>query len=251
MIKTTRTIFYLLCFLGLGLPSMAEQVADKNSQGVVNRGYQSIPEARFLKNFEKYLYRQLRTKGSDVVVSRFKAIGNRPVPAGEVSLQLFQKNKRRLQGNVKLIAAIKVNGVEKNRVMLSGWVDIFESVVCTSRNLKRGEIIKKDDVYLAQRNISRLSPKVLTRIDKAEGLRTKHNIMADTCIKEWMLEKTPAVERGDIVTILAESGYLKVTVPGRVLMKGCTGELIKVQNLMSKKDIYAKVVNNTTVMVNY
>ena len=124
-------------------------------------------------------------------------------------------------------------------------------MVCTSRNLKRGDIIEKDDVYLTKRNVSRLSPKVLTHMDKAKGLRAKHNIKADTCLKEWMLEKTPVVERGDIIMISAESGDLKVTVPGKVLQKGCPGDLIRVQNLMSKKYIYAKVVNGSTVMVEF
>jgi len=80
-------------------------------------------------------------------------------------------------------------------------------------------------------------------MDKAEGLRAKHNIKADTCLKEWMLEKAPVVEKGDLITIYAESADLKVTAPGRVLMKGCIGEIIKVQNLMSKMNIYATVVN--------
>jgi flagella basal body P-ring formation protein FlgA len=135
--------------------------------------------------------------------------------------------------------------------MLSGYVDVFESVVCTSRDLKRGEVIKKDDVYLGKIKGSRLSPKVLTHIDKVAGLQAKHNIKADTCLKEWMLEKSPVVEKGALITIFAESGYLKVTAPGRVLMKGCPGETIKVQNLMSKKDIYATVVNHSTVMVEF
>jgi flagella basal body P-ring formation protein FlgA len=230
---------------------MAQPVAGEDYQKVVKRGDQSIQESTFREHFKEYVCRHLRKTESDVVVSGFKVKGNRPVPAGTVSFKLFQKGRIRLQGYVKLIAAVNVNGQVKNEVLLSGHIDVFESVVCTSRNLKRGEVIKKDDVYLAKRNASRLSPKVLTHIDKVEGLRAKHNIKADTCLKEWMLEKAPVVEKGDIVKIMAESGDLKVTVPGRVLMKGCTGELIKVQNLMSKKNIYAKVVNNSTVMVEF
>jgi flagella basal body P-ring formation protein FlgA len=34
-------------------------------------------------------------------------------------------------------------------------------------------------------------------------------------------------------------------------MKGYTGELVKVQNLMSKKEIYAKVVNGSMVAVDF
>jgi len=251
MVKTMRSIFFMILFLGLCMSYMAQPVAGEDFQRVIKQSDQSIQESIFRKHFKEYVCRHLRKTEPDVVVSRFKVKGNRPVPAGTVSFKLFQKGRTRLQGYVKLIAEVNVNGQVKNEVLLSGYIDVFESVVCTSRNLKRGEVIEKDDIYLAKRNVSHLSQKVITHIDKAGGLRAKHNIKADTCLKEWMLEKTPVVERGDIIMIFAESGDLKVTVPGKVLMKGCTGELIKVQNLMSKKDIYAKVVNSSTVMVKF
>jgi flagella basal body P-ring formation protein FlgA len=50
---------------------------------------------------------------------------------------------------------------------------------------------------------------------------------------------------------MAESDDLKVTVPGRVMEKGYLGELVRVQNAMSKKEIYARVINNLTVMVRF
>ncbi|MEE9611432.1 MAG: flagellar basal body P-ring formation chaperone FlgA, partial [Desulfatiglandales bacterium] len=70
-------------------------------------------------------------------------------------------------------------------------------------------------------------------------------------LKEWMLERPPIVKRGDMVTILAESGVLRVTVPGRVLEKGYLGELVRVQNAMSKRQIHARVINNSTVVVDF
>ena len=124
-------------------------------------------------------------------------------------------------------------------------------MVCASRNLKGGEIIEEDDLCLARKNISHLSSKVLTDTGKAVGLMVKHTIRKETCIKEWMLGKPLIVERGDMITILAESGNLRVTVPGRVLVKGHMGELIRVQNSMSKKVVYARVINNSTVSVDF
>lgn len=251
MVKIMRSIFFMILFLGLCMSYMAQPIAAEDFQRRIKPSNQTISKSIFRKHFKKYVCRHLSKTESDVVVSRFKVKGNRPVPKGTVSFKLLQKNGIRLQGHVKIIAQVNVNGQEKNEVLLSGYIDVFESVVCTSRNLKRGDIIEKDDVYLTKRNVSRLSPKVLTHMDKAKGLRAKHNIKADTCLKEWMLEKTPVVERGDIITISAESGDLKVTVPGKVLQKGCPGDLIRVQNLMSKKYIYAKVVDGSTVMVEF
>jgi flagella basal body P-ring formation protein FlgA len=246
-----RSIFFIILYMSLCMVSLAPPVAGEDLRLTVKQSDQSIQESTFREHFKEYICRQLRKRKADVVVYRFKVKGNRPVPAGKISFKLFQKNRIRLKRQVKIITSVMVNGHIENEVMLSGYIAVSESVVCASRDLKRGEVIKKDDVYLGKIKGSRLSLKVLTHMDKVAGLRAKHNIKAGTCLKEWMLEKSPVVEKGDLITIFAESGNLKVTAQGRVLMKGCTGEIIKVQNLMSKKDIYATVVDKSTVMVEF
>jgi len=240
-----------VCFLFVSFPIKAGAV-DKNSvETIISQGKQTISDITFQEMFRDYICQHLRKEKSDVMVSGLKVLGNKPVPPGEINLRLFQKDKRRLKGNVRLVAIISVNGVVKNKIRLSGWVDVFESVVCACRNLKKGEIIEEDDLYLARKNISHLSSKTLTDTGKTVGLMLKHTIKKDTCIKEWMLEKPLVVKRGDMITILAESGALRMTAPGRVLAKGHMGELIRVQNSMSKKVIYARVINNSTVRVDF
>jgi len=241
----------LACFFGICFPHQTEGTDKRDLRATRSQGYQSIPEAKFQEIFKEYLCHHLGKERSDIMVSRFNVVGSRPVPVGKIRFQLFQRDRRRLAGYARLVAVVRVNGVVENRVRLSGWVHIFDSVVCTCRNLKKGEIIRKDDLYLARKNISHLSPDILTDMSKAVGLMVKHTIRTDTCLKEWMLEKSPIVDRGDIVTILAESGGLKVTVPGSVLERGYLGELIRVQNTMSKRRIYARVINSSTVMVEF
>jgi flagella basal body P-ring formation protein FlgA len=230
---------------------MGATVSKNDRQDISHKSYQTISEAKFRDIFHKYLYRNLNNQGCDVVISRLKITGNVPVSAGKISFDMYQKGRRRFEGHVSLIVMVKINGVVKNKVKLSGWVDIFQPVVCASRDLKRGERISKDDIYLVKRNISHLSSKIMTDMNTIIGLMAKHNVKADTSLKEWMFEKFPIVDKGAIVTIIAESGDLKVTAPGKVLMKGYAGELVKVQNLMSKKEIYAKVVNGSMVAVDF
>jgi len=251
MLKNAYVIIFLACFFGLYLPSEARANSDNENRASVNLDYQTIPEMQFREIFHKYLCRRLNKQGSDIVINELKVMGNMAVPAGKVSFQVFQKTRKKLDGHVKVIAMVSVNGMLKNKVSLSAWVDVFESVVRTSRNLKRREVIKKGDVYLERINVSHLSKNVLTDIDRVIGLMVKHNVKEDTILKKWRLEKPPIVERGDKVIIVAESGTLKISAPGRVLEKGYLGELVKVQNSMSKKKLYAKVVNSQTVMVDF
>jgi flagellar basal body P-ring formation protein FlgA len=249
MAKHVNKIFCLLLIFAFFVPS-ASAVAGKNvRRDIVRQGFQKIPESKFREIFHAYFCRNLNIKKSDVEISRMNVTDNVPVPAGKISFRLFQKGQRKFEGYVSVVAAIKVDDVVRNQVKISGWVDVFKNVVCASRDIERGEKINEDDLCMVKRNLSHLSSKILTDKSEIIGLMAKHNIKADTCIKEWMIQKAPVVTRGDIVTITAESGDLLVTVPGKILTKGFSGDLVKVQNLMSKKEIFAKVVNHSTVAV--
>jgi len=251
MNKNICNTFIFLCILGLYSTSMGAAISKSDPDNVSPQRFQTIPEDKFREIFQKYLYRNLNNQGCDVIISRLRITGNVPVPDGTISFQEYQKGKRRFEGQVSLIVVVKINDVVKNKVKLSGWVDIFQPVVCASRDLKRGERISKEDLYFVKRNISHISSKILTDMNKIIGFMAKHNVKKDSSLKEWMFEKYPIVDKGDIVTIVAESGDIKVTAPGRVMMKGYADELVKVQNLMSKKEIYAKVVNGSTVAVDF
>jgi flagellar basal body P-ring formation protein FlgA len=144
---------------------------------------------------------------------------------------------------------VNVDGVVSNKVGISAWVDVFEPVLCAARKIKKGEILSRKDIYKVRKNTSYLSTEVITNSSKALGFMAKHSLQPDRPLERWMLERAPVLEKGDIVTILAESHDLTVTVPGKVLENGYLGELVMVQNTMSKKEIYARVLNTTTVKV--
>jgi len=251
MINKTYIMILFACFLGFCLPVTAGSATQKKTDAKTGEPSQTIPEARFRESFIQYLSRYLEKNQSDIIVSEFKVMRNVPVPAGKVSIRLFQKGNKELAEYVKLKAVVSVNGSVKSKVELRAWVDVFEQVVCASRDLKSKEIIQKQDLHLERINISHLSNDVTGDLNSVVGLMVKHRIRADRCIKAWMVQKPYIVERGDMVRILAESGTLKITAPGKTMDKGYHGEVIRVQNIMSQKTIYAKVMSSSIVKVDF
>jgi len=250
--KKIVSILLVLGFLfGAYLPLEAGSPRTDAGRAAVDQGRQTIPDKRFYELFRQYLLGRLEKEASDVLVSKFEVNGNKSVSRGTIKYHVYQKDKRRLAGYVRLEVAISVNGMVENTVRLSGWVDVFGPVMCAARNLKKGEVINADDLYTARKNISHLSTDILRDMDGAVGRIAKHSIRQGTLLKDWMVERRPTLARGDVVTILAESGDLRVTVPGRVLEKGYKGALIRVENVMSRKEIYATVVNGSTVTVDF
>lgn len=257
MTHKIHIMLVFFCFLGVSFfPGVclhtnvsAQTLNSKNTSGAETT--QTIPESVFRQKFVNYLIKHLKKEPSDIIVSKFKVMRNLPVPAGTVNIRLFQKGSKELAEYVSLKAVVKVNRKVENKVQLRAWVDVFEKVVCTSRYLKRNHIIQKQDLYLKRKNISHLSNDVTGDLKSVVGLMVKHNIRADRCIKSWMVEKPYVVKRGDMVRILAESGVLRVTAPGRTLDRGYKGQVIMVQNRMSQKRIYAKVINSSLVKVEF
>jgi flagella basal body P-ring formation protein FlgA len=52
-----------------------------------------------------------------------------------------------------------------------------------------------------------------------------------------------------MVTIIAENGVFKISVTGKAHSSGAEGDIIRVQNLTSLKEIPAKVIDGSTVQV--
>ncbi|MGB5157863.1 flagella basal body P-ring formation protein FlgA [Desulfobacterium sp. N47] len=251
MSKSVSTIIILICLLLFG--SAFEASSNENAQKMrsPDDSTQIIPESIFREACSQFICSRLEKKKDDIILSRFTISGDKPLPAGKVSLELFDKGREELTGYVRLIAIVSIDDIPKTEVKLSGWVDVFDSVVCASHNLNRGDVITAGDIHLERKNISRLNSDTLKDVDQAIGFMAKHDIKDNDCLKEWMLKKTPLVNKGDMVTILAEHGSIRITAPGRILEKGYMGDYIKVQNTMSKKSVYAKIVNDSTVVVDF
>jgi len=218
---------------------------------MINRTWQSIREKRFSDLFNGYIARQLKACEADFRVSRFKVIGNGSLPEGKIRVELVRQADARLLGYVSLTAIVRVHGKIERRVVLSGWIDRFENVVCTSRPLRRNSIITEDDISTKRRNISKLPRNVLTNMQDVIGKRVKQALKADKVLLANMVEHPPLIKRGDTVTIVAESSTILVTALGIAQTKGGPGDQIRVKNCMNRKEIIARIVNASTVKVEF
>jgi flagella basal body P-ring formation protein FlgA len=65
------------------------------------------------------------------------------------------------------------------------------------------------------------------------------------------LERVPLIKSGQLVTIVAENDVVRITASGRAKGSGAAGDMIAVQNLNSQKEIAGRVVDASTVRVDF
>jgi|GEM_PF-631327 len=147
--------------------------------------------------------------------------------------------------------AVLVNGQEQAKVKLTGDIQLFGNVVCLSRALGRHAIISRDDVEIVQKNISILGTDFIADPQLAIGRELKTTLQPGAILYGRLLKNPTIVSRGSLVSILARSGALTIKAAGQIKTSGALGDIVQVKNLMSRREIYARVISPSEVQVEF
>jgi flagella basal body P-ring formation protein FlgA len=168
-------------------------------------------------------------------------------PPGKREFRVVSQGRGKGIGQQTMVADLLVNGVVSARVTLSGDLQIQGDVVCAARSLSRHRLLTADDLVRVRRNLTMLGPDLVTDAGQAIGKEIKTTLQPGAPLYGRLLKGPEVVKRGDIVEIRAASGAITITVQGRVQIAGAKGDLITVKNMMSRKEIVAKVLGPRTV----
>ncbi len=216
----------------------------------VTRRGQIVSRERYKDLFYRYVSDHIGDN-ADFSISNFKVTGNRSVPEGAVTLKIADNGDRKMLGRISVTSFVYVDARSAQRVTLSGWVNLFKGVPCAVRTLKRDEVASENDIKIIRKDISRLPLNIVSDAKEVIGKRLKHSVRSGEYLRENMFENVPVVNKGDQVVIVAESGAFRVTAIGKTLEKGCSGDIIRVKNSMSKKIISAQIIDASTVRVRF
>ncbi len=173
------------------------------------------------------------------------------VPAGKVVYRLTTPPQGQYLGGKVLTVMVLVDGKEAGSVQMSGDLQLYDEVLCTTRRLARHDILTAGDVKLVRQNVSMLGSDLARDPAASIGKRLTVSLRAGSVLRTSQIEAPPLVRRGDLVTIVARTDHLRVTAPGEARDSGALGEMVRVKNLMSRKALHAKVVASGTVEVDF
>jgi len=171
--------------------------------------------------------------------------------AGKITYEVIPQKREDYLGTTNLLLVFMLNGREEKRLWVTTHIDVSKEVVLSNQPLKRHHIITEEDIHLEKKNLAELPHNVITDPLEVIGKRTRRAIDPHVPLRLSFLEVPPLVKRGDLVTIVAETDALKITTQGIVTENGCKGEMVRVINTGSRKEVYARVVDSRTVEIEF
>jgi flagella basal body P-ring formation protein FlgA len=173
------------------------------------------------------------------------------VPDGLVELRVRTVLPGRLLGSVPVRVDIVADGRAFRSLPVTVRIQLFREVLVAARAIPRHGLLRAEDLRLDRRDVAGLPPGAFQAAAAAVGKRATKPLSTGEALTPASVEDPPAVRRGDLVTLLAEAGGLRITTRGEAREEGRPGQVVRVRNLASEREVYGRVVNGNTVRVEF
>ncbi len=161
------------------------------------------------------------------------------VPTGKVQWEVTPSNPGIIgSSRFALIGRID-NQVVKN-FSIRGTLEALAPVAVAVASLRRDTIITENDIRMETRDLSTLRTPCLLS-GQVIGKKLLRNTQAGAVIDLAYIEFPPMIKKGALVKIFGQKNGLELTATGIARTDGQEGQVIKVKNTSSDKDIFCRV----------
>jgi flagella basal body P-ring formation protein FlgA len=237
-----KTSAWLLICLFLGLHAPAAGAAN---------GTVVLKEKKVRDAITEFIMERSKNSTAEIRIKRIGFNGDLSLPPGDVTWEIVAPRQWEGWGKAQLGLIIRVDDRVVRNTSVPVEVEAMADMVVALRPLERGEVIGEADVALQKRDMGAAPGKICLDTAGVIGKKVRVGMRANAPVRSDYLERVPLVKSGQMVTIVAENGDLKVTAVGRAKGSGAEGDLVMVQNMGSKKDVQARVMEDGTVRVDF
>lgn len=187
--------------------------------------------------------------GWDVRMRRITISDSLKLPDGKIDYEIVASQQWEGWGSLSIAVLARQKDRVVRNIPVRIEVEALADTVVTLRQIEHGVGITAADLVLQKREITPNSHLAARTMEEVIGKRARTIIRANQPVRADQVEKVPLISSGQMVTIIAETEVLKISVTGKARSSGAEGDIIRVQNLTSLKEIPARVIDGSTVQV--
>ncbi len=171
------------------------------------------------------------------------------LPTGNLTWEVIP-SKPQIIGSSSFSIIFKQDGKTIKSSTISGRLEALAEVVSAAVKLKKGTTITPNQLRLSKQNLVHLHNPFFDKSDLV-GMRTKRTILPGRVIDKQHIESLPMINKGELVKISVKTGTMQLTTSGIAKMDGRQGDIIRVENINSRKLIYCRVNGPGIVTVEF
>ena len=171
------------------------------------------------------------------------------VPQGRIDYQIIPANPSVI-GSRRMTLLTRVDGDIVSNQSLRVDLEAMAEVIVAKASMRRGTLLTAADVETIYMDISKVDEPVFAE-DKIVGKQLKRSVRLGDPLEQKEVEFPPVIKRGEQVVINASRQGLQLTAAGKARDDGRPGEMIRVVNSSSRKEVVCRVVAPGLVKVEF
>jgi flagella basal body P-ring formation protein FlgA len=176
----------------------------------------------------------------------------RPLAAApDAMVQVSAAKRTSWAGRTSFLVETVRGGKTIGRVWVATQIHVYTRVFKAAARIERLHEITESDLVSAEVDLAVVPADVVFDRATIVGRRAKQTVPAGTVVAARMVETPPLVKRGDWVTILLAGDGITLRAAGQVAQDGREGDPVRVTNLETKRALVARVVDRSTVRVEF
>ena len=253
ILVTRQQIGFRLQLAGLAADSY--RLEGSNCVRVTRPAGQGL-DAKIVAVARQTLEQQITGRGEDYRIELAQAVIIPPLSANSSDIHLEAEVRSQIVPpcRVAVEVGIYVRGARCNGVMVYLDMKTLQSIPVAIRPIESGEAFSTDNSRL-ERIVTANPQRATLTAAELMGRRARRPISAGHPIEPDDVEKdsqtVAAIRVNDLVHLIATVGPMQVKTRGEALQDGRIGQRIQVRNLDSKNVVIGKVVDRSTVEVEY
>ncbi|GEM_PF-7108605 len=206
-----------------------------------------VDPVRVAQKFKETIRAQFGSLGN-VRIHELKILGNTLVPSSSYHISALPPS--RLQKTMRITMKIRGDSWERT-IFVRGKIEIENRVLVARKTIRKGEFIDAGNTTLVGKDTTRLRGSYLTCL--AQGLHrvARRTIPMGRVITRENITEPVLIRRGEVVTVKVQTPNILITTLAIARQAGRLGDIIRVENIQSKKTIYAKVASRHLVTVEF
>ncbi|MBI3560104.1 MAG: flagellar basal body P-ring formation protein FlgA [Gammaproteobacteria bacterium] len=169
------------------------------------------------------------------------------LPHCDEPLQGYFPDQRLTLGST--LVGVQCAGLRSWKVVIPVVIRAYGPVVITNEPLSKDTLLSSANLRVVRQELTDNFGGSFSKPEAIEGMVLKQSITKDTVLSPLLVKPKRLVLRGEAITILAEYQALVIHAQGIALMDGHRGDLIRVQNSRSGRELQAEVIDSALVRV--
>lgn len=132
---------------------------------------------------------------------------------------------------------------------ITGSIVEMREVAVPATDIERGEAIQAKDLVLVKRPAAQVAADIVRPLADLIGMVPRRTLKAGEFVRSADLAKPVLVEKGALVSVTYQARGLSLSMRGRAQASGSQGDIVKVQNIQSKKIVEGVVTGLSQVTI--